>query len=204
MGAGTASGFTEEGIEIMRQTLRDSSLRYEFLEEGESPLTFRDIAGAMAFLRQFSGEPAQMAILRDLAEGHSCNTHRLTTDEILKICALQLVNGRIRLLNQSRGRNGNGVGEAAEENVAHEAPSKSQAAARKTAWVEFRVIDDETGQPVEAVELTIKLPDGRVEKSKTDMGGYIEINDTVEGNCLVNSDITEAQLSNAYGFVRFG
>jgi len=187
----------------MGQILRDGSYSYEFLEKAESILTVRDIAEAMAFLRQFTHDQAQMGILRSLAEGHSCNTHHLTTDEILKACARQLVSGRIRLLKQSRGMNGNGAGEAAEENVAPEALSKSQMAAKKTAWVEFRVINEETGQPVEEVELTIKLPDGRVERRKTDIGGYIEINDTVEGNCLVNSDVTDAQLSNAYAFVRF-
>jgi hypothetical protein len=191
-------------MEIMQKTLSNVFFRYELLDK-KSVLTFHDIEGATGFLRQFTGDQAQMMILRSLAtEGHLCMTHCLTTEEILKACALQLVSGRIKLLKQSRDMNGNGAGEAVEENAAREAASQFQKPARKTAWVEFRVLDDKTGQPVEGVELTIKLPDGRLERRKTDIGGFIEINDTVEGDCLLNSDLTDAQLSSAYAFVRFG
>jgi hypothetical protein len=82
------------------------------------------------------------------------------------------------------------------------ADSSSIAAVAKKHWVEFRVVDDQTGEPVEGVELTVRLPDGSTEIRATDAGGYVEIADILGGDCDVSCDMTGAELSKSLEFVR--
>lgn len=177
--------------------------RFEILTEDEFVLAFRDISSAVQFLSRFRNDDAQMRTLRSILVTHVPGVHRMTTDQILNTMAQLLVNRRVSILQRSRKSMLRKAMDAEEAALAAAATSAPPMATQKV-WVEFRVVDDETGKPIEGIELTIKLPDGRIEKQKTNAGGYVEINDTVEGECEVSSDFTDAKLSTSYAFVRVG
>ena len=61
-----------------------------------------------------------------------------------------------------------------------------------------RVVDDETGQPIAGVELTIRVPTGEVETDVTESNGMIRIDDLESGTC----DILLMDDAEAYEVVR--
>jgi hypothetical protein len=191
--------------EAVRKTLRWNSVEYEILDERDSIMKFRDVNEALLFLRKFRNDPAQMAQLRSLLAGISSHLQPANDDDLLRRVALLLAAGRITLLAASRRGASTAGEEAVKRELAKETEKKSSVgAAPKRHWVEFRVVDDKTGNPVKGIELTVKLPDGSIEKRKTDQDGYIEINDTLKGACEVSCETGDEPPSNMYEFVRMG
>jgi hypothetical protein len=144
-----------------------------------------------------------MATLRDLVADTSFDVHRLEPDELLARVAGLLVNGRIKILRTYLPA-GSGTGqEPARQAGTPPAKAPAGIAPGKKHWVEFRLVDDSTGDPIPGVELTIKLPDGSIEKRTTDAGGYVEVNDTLKGDCEISVEIKkDDDPSVLYEFVR--
>jgi hypothetical protein len=188
----------------MDKILHDGTYSYEILDKNESVLRFNDVPSAVAFLRQVARSPTQMAFLRGLVASHTSNVYHLSTEEILKDCAVQVVNGRIRILSRVELMSGGISGEVELKKPSQESAGGAPAPEKKAAWVEFRVLNDETGQPVAGEELIIQLPDARIERLQTDIGGHTEIYDTVDGNCEVRCELGEARPSNVCDFIRMG
>jgi len=189
----------------MRKSLGHGSVRYEFIGANDSLLKFNDLPAAMTFLRAFQDNPAQMAALRDLVTDSSFDVHRLEPEAMLAHIAGLLVSGRIKILRSYQpGRSVAAPELAGNKKSAPAAKAPTGVAPAKKHWIEFRLVDDTTGNPIQGVELTIKLPDGSVEKRTTDAGGYVEINDTLKGNCEITVDANEENPSALYEFVRIG
>ncbi len=71
--------------------------------------------------------------------------------------------------------------------------------------VAFRVVIDQTGEPVPGVALQITLPDGQKLSRTTDDAGQIEIADlTAPGQCRVACSMEGARLGTTYDFVGNG
>jgi hypothetical protein len=185
--------------------LRLASDSFESLLRTDCTPGFPDIPSALTAVRAFRGDPARMAILRGRIARRFHGAHRLSDEAVLRHFASLLVCERFKL---PRSEHTGSVAEDAAE--ALEAKNQQQAAgaagitAMKTTWVEFRVLDDGTGQPVEGVELIIRLPDGRTERRTTDAGGFVEYNDTLDGECRVSCDLSDARLPATFNFVRMG
>jgi hypothetical protein len=128
----------------------------------------------------------------------------MDTEQVLTRAAALLVNGRARILRSHRFTGGKLATDSEESKKAEAAMASSGVAPKQKHWIEFRVIDDKTGEPIQGVELTIKLPDGSVEKRTTDAGGYVEINNKLKGDCEVSCEFSELQLPTVYEFVRVG
>lgn len=77
---------------------------------------------------------------------------------------------------------------------------------KKTTWIEFKVIDDLTGEPLNWVRLTVKTPDGNESFQTTNSEGLIRIDDIDPGTCDVRSDAkpTDADMGTTAGFVGDG
>ncbi len=75
---------------------------------------------------------------------------------------------------------GAGVAETAEESTIDTETTVPQ---EETDWIEFRVVDDGTGQPVSGVRLKIRLPTGEIRDYTTDGDGIVRIGDLPDGMC---------------------
>lgn len=190
--------------EAVRRNLRWNFLEYEILDERDSIMRFRDMNEALFFLRKFRNDPVQMALLRSLLAGKSIHLQTSNEDDMLRQMALLLAAGRFTVHVSSRRGTSTAGEEAIKRELAKQTEKKAGGPAPKRYWVEFRVVDDKTGKPVKGIELTIKLPDGSIEKRKTDEDGCIEINDTLKGNCEVSCETGDAPPSTLYEFVRIG
>ena len=68
----------------------------------------------------------------------------------------------------------------------------------ETDWIEFRIVDDETGQPVSGIVLKVKLPNGETKDYTTDSSGTVRIEDLPSGTCdiveMTDPDASEVVL----------
>ncbi len=181
----------------MRKSFSVGSVHYEILSPGERILSFPDIPSALSFLNRLTKDPAQTATLRNMIAGGRHDVHELSDEDVLSQFAALLVSGEVKLLRSPLHRGRRASPEAEEEKSP--AASGGPTPGPKKHWVEFRVVDDKTGQPVAGVQLTVKIPGGGIEQHTTDAGGFIEIYDILRGECEVSSEISD---SNSYAFVR--
>jgi hypothetical protein len=79
-----------------------------------------------------------------------------------------------------------------------ESEEPAAAVATEKAWIKFRVVDDETGEPVAGVTLRIREPGGLERDYTTRADGGIEINEIDPGAC----DILEMTDPDALEVVR--
>ncbi|MBP1597387.1 MAG: hypothetical protein H6Q05_2764 [Acidobacteria bacterium] len=186
----------------MRKSLEDGTARYEILGMNDSILKFSDISAALRFLRTLAGNPTHMEALRGLVSEVSMDVHRMDAEGILGRAAELLVSGRIRILRSHQFSGGTAAEALAAQKSEAEAKAPAPAAPPKKHWIEFKVVDDLTGEPVQGLELTIKLPDGGVEKRTTDAGGFVEVVDILKGDCEISVDPGDTGNTAAYEFVR--
>jgi len=187
----------------MKRTLFDGSTKFEILWGNASVLEFADTHAALSFLRPFRDDAAQMAVFREEIGHVARDVDRLDVDQILERFAALLVSGRVRLLRSYQPSLGTAtVVEDAGQKKGEQIKGASVAAVVKKHWVEFRVVDDQTGEPVKGIDLTVRLPDGSTEIRTTDAGGYVEITEILRGDCVVSCDMTGAELSRSLEFVR--
>ncbi|MCI0329567.1 MAG: carboxypeptidase-like regulatory domain-containing protein [candidate division Zixibacteria bacterium] len=174
---------------VFRRNLRE----FEILDWWESRFSdttgeFRDELSVTHFLSNFLGDPLSMATLRQiLAERVSSgNISQLEDREVIQQLIWRVAGGEIHILPR---RETPAVKEEAaaasskrEAAVIEEAPPPPTRV-KESKWVKFLIVDDESGQPVEGVVLTLKLPDGTVKDFRTNAGGTVEIRDLPPGSC---------------------
>ncbi|MFN8549493.1 MAG: hypothetical protein U0527_16360 [Candidatus Eisenbacteria bacterium] len=61
-------------------------------------------------------------------------------------------------------------------------------------WVRFKVVDEETKQPVAGVKLRIKLPSGEIQTAVTNAAGMIHLGGIDPGACDIVSMKDDAAL----------
>lgn len=194
----------------MRRVLRSGTQQVEILRPHEcdpddKPMEFRNTFSALNFLRRFVHDHFNMMTLRSiLTEALPImNITRLTDDEILQQFAWQVVHSYFKLVlrveetprmilpitpsEETASEDAAETNEVtAEEPVSSTAPDATAAttAPQVTAnWVEFRIVDDETDQPLADVRIRIKLPTGESQEHTTDANGVVRIDDVPEGTC---------------------
>lgn len=189
----------------MRKTIYLASGSIDILT-GHELLRFSNESAACAFLRGLEGNVGFMQEIRNVVCERGRDISRMTNEEAFQQFASLLVGGRVSILHAPLLTARSGL--PAAEVESSEEVEKSGAAARavplktKRHWVEFKVVDDQTGDPVEGAVLNVKLPDGTTETLTTDAGGYIEINDCMRGQCELSCDFTSHRPANSYTFLR--
>lgn len=73
-----------------------------------------------------------------------------------------------------------------------------------TAWIKIKVVDDETGEPVSGVMLTIKKTDSKMTTRNTRADGTIEIDQMISGSCELSCDLEGASLEDTLACVSVG
>jgi len=194
----------------VRRVLRSGTQQVEILRPHEcdpddKPMEFRNTFSALNFLRRFMYDHFNMMTLRSiLAEVLPImNITSLTDDEILQRFTWQVVHSYFKLVLRveetprmifpiTPSEEAASENETEADEVTAEGPVPStapNAAAATTApqvtanWFEFRIVDDETDQPVADVRIRIKLPTGESREHTTDANGVVRIDDVPEGTC---------------------
>jgi len=75
---------------------------------------------------------------------------------------------------------------------------------KKLTWIEIKIMNDQTGEPVNWVRLTVKTPDGNEAFYTTNSAGIIRIDDIEPGTCDASCDIKGVQLKDTLAFVGTG
>jgi hypothetical protein len=75
---------------------------------------------------------------------------------------------------------------------------------KKLTWIEIKIMNDQTGQPVNWVRLTVKTPDGNEAYYTTNAAGIIRIDDIEPGTCDVSCDVKGVHLKDTLSFVGTG
>jgi hypothetical protein len=75
---------------------------------------------------------------------------------------------------------------------------------KKLTYIEIKIMDDQSGKPVNWVRLVIKTPDGNENYYTTDASGLVRIDDLDPGTCDVRCELKDAKLSDTLGFVGEG
>jgi len=71
--------------------------------------------------------------------------------------------------------------------------------------IAFRVVMDETGEPIPGAAMKVTLPDGQEQTHTTDADGRIEIDDLEQpGECSITCDGDGGTLGDTFDFVRMG
>lgn len=199
----------------MKGILRKSSAQFVIVKGHESrgkgsSLSFPDEFSARAFVRQLLREKSNTGSLRRylLRAGFVTNLSRLDDRKLIREFARRLVSGRIRIVRVDKGTHParwaipGGTSTQREEKPTEERPRPRPVAfteVRDTEetrnWVKFRVVDDETGEPVQGVTLKLKLPSGEVGKPTTNRRGGIDLYDLTPGTVdiqeIIDSDALE-------------
>lgn len=156
----------------------------------ESARRFVDEADAEAFLRPFTADPANVEELRRIAGP-------LPPTELTRSVALRLARGELEVVPRE--------GEerailAAEEKVEEKATPQT----RERAWISFRFVHDETGDPIPHLQLRVTLPDGSAQETKTDSDGTAEFKEIDEGSCSVTSPLGGSVWDRTFEFRSLG
>ncbi|MGA2500603.1 MAG: OmpA family protein, partial [Tepidisphaeraceae bacterium] len=77
-------------------------------------------------------------------------------------------------------------------------------AKKKLTWIEIKVVEDGSDQPITPVRLTIKTPDGNEAFHTTNSDGLIRIDDIDEGTCDVRCEPKGAEIPTTMDFVTIG
>lgn len=77
-------------------------------------------------------------------------------------------------------------------------------ASEKTAWIKFRVVDDQSGDALPGVLLKVTQPNGRMFDYTTRPDGMVEVDGIDPGACDVASGLEGASLADTYHFVTIG
>ena len=181
-------------------TLRDRRVM------GASTVSFRDYDAAVSCLRRFTGDPYNMTVLRGILRESSCHgtVPACSDQEVVAQVARKVARGELLIARQRAVPCGGGSSTPAVKEVTEPEPKKWNKTeyikqflrehelepvrpkpAQESNWVAFRVLYDDTDEPVAGVDLKIKLPDGSTNIYTTDGAGKIYISGLPEGTCDV-------------------
>lgn len=184
---------------ILRSHLQDLEIvDCHETDPGGTFLEFFDESSALNFLREFAHDYFDMLALRSILEDDlfDPNLSLLGDRKVLQELAWRLASGKIKIRTspftpeETYGGSGGTPTEPEdqeeEEQEEEEEPAEEAAAiAPEPDWIKFRVVEDETGQPVSGVTLKVKLPTGEIWDFTTDGNGEIEIKDIPSGTCAI-------------------
>lgn len=171
----------------------------------ESFLEFSDQFEAFAFLSRLAGDSFNLNALRSSAADDwvALGSSGFDDTGVLERIASDLVSGRVRVVHsgewEERPRAATRRSEAGEETRDEDEDTEDEEApppaSDELTWIKFRVLDDETGDPVRGVLLHVKLTTGKTKKGRTDGQGFIEFTDIPAGSCdierMIDSDALE-------------
>jgi hypothetical protein len=171
-------------------------------------------------------QPARSAEIREIIESLAAPEARMTVQEILKSSRdaglhpagagfasgekkvaptgdlrarleVAFQSGELVLVALKRHAGGGAVVDEAQQ----ESQDTSREAATNTHWIEFRVVDVTTGNPVPDLPLEVILANSSKQKCKTNQDGAIRFDDTTPGDCALLADAKDIRLEEAYAFV---
>ena len=180
------------------------------MEPGERNEGPRELQFARQFLGQFALDPIVMAKLRDLA-GHA-GTPR-DDQELLETLAGDLSRGTLCVVRtekhlgeepQKRRRAKHDLpprGERLLEESGHtrHVPITPSKPVTDDTWIEFRLLDEDTGDPVPGIRLRLTLPDGSVCLGVTNEDGRLHTSGFPQGTC----DLEQILAEEAFEVVQF-
>lgn len=175
----------------MKQILHSGTVEYEILvwderrEDEFGPLDrFIDLPAALGFLYPLLHDHTNMVALRSALTGDAFYPRMslLTDQDVVLEVAWRLVTGALRVIALPLPSTIHGD---PSENDDEEEPEEPAVVDEERHWVDFKVIDDETGDPIEDVTLKIKLPGGVARDFRTKEDGMIEIKDLDSGTCEI-------------------
>lgn len=114
--------------------------------------------------------------------------------------------GRLVLL-EPRVRRPIRGGSLAQGTAAPDLPPIVVATEEKTSWIKFRVVEDETGDPIPGVKLRVQLPNGQFHDYSTRPDGMVEVDNIDPGICNVDcplEPLDKRRLTHTLDFVAMG
>jgi hypothetical protein len=170
---------------------------------GTHHLDFASADAAFEYLKRFVPDRLNMMVLRRLLADDQYSSYgiaEMDDHEVLRQLAYRLACGSIKLselaaftgtftrwarfepapsMSATRPTEISEPTEAPRARPA--ASSRSPVTAPPLTWIEFRVLDDDTGQPVSGVKLRLMLPDGTTGTYSTNAEGKVRFTDLIAG-----------------------
>lgn len=182
--------------EFQETVLRSGAWRFTLQRDATSApeaLRFHHWEDAHFWLRRMALEPGQLAALRRFfAEGaHAGEVALVDDEEVLRRLALQLVAGRVQVVERLE-RHDQGGGDAATKAVAADAatatevvePRPAREAAPERTWITIRLVGEDDA-PIPGERYRIDLPDGSVREGRLDVEGLARVRGIEPGQCTV-------------------
>lgn len=88
--------------------------------------------------------------------------------------------------------------------TSHSDEGESEPLVSATSWIDIRVIDDVSGDPVPGLRLTVSLADGSQQVVTTSMEGLVALRAISDGTCSVTSELGHAIVGDVCPFVGMG
>ncbi|MCI5161491.1 MAG: hypothetical protein D3917_05610 [Candidatus Electrothrix sp. AX5] len=172
----------------------------------EPAAPFAGYEATVICLRRFMHDAYNMTVLRKVlyADSYQFGIHSLSDQEVISQVARKAVRGQIFIARGKAAQYGGGSSSPSVKEVVQaegkkwskqeyiksfleESKSTPPAVepAQETNWVAFKVLYDDTDEPVAGVDLKIKLPDGTTDIYTTDGAGKIYISGLPDGTCDV-------------------
>jgi len=186
-----------------------------------SLLEFGSQSEAYRYLQRFARNPSAMARLEELADGdeeededeeeeddeyagRSRPAHAATKKrDILAEVAELIADEEVGVAEEVHRSNPPTILDKAQEAKAQEQPPTPKQE-KKLTFIEIKIMDDQSGKPVNWVRLVVKTPDGNENFYTTDANGLVRIDDLEQGTCDVRCDLKNAKLADTLNFVGTG
>lgn len=171
----------------------------------KSTASFPSYENAVEYLRRFSTNSYNMTVLRKVLYENSCrfDVHLFSDQDVIsqiarKVARHQIFIARTTTAHSTGGSSFPSVNEVAQieekkwskkeyvKSFLEESKSVDPPVAesvQETNWVAFKVVYDETNEPVVGVDLKLKRPDGTTNIYTTDGSGKIYLSGLPEGTC---------------------
>jgi hypothetical protein len=157
---------------------------------------FQSTAEAEQLLRRLgSYRENELQFLRAASNDPSVHAARTSVAQAAALVARKMRQGRLVLLERIDGLPEPKPIPTVEPK--EKVPSPSPPRRKEKVWVEFRVVEADTGGPIGEVDLAVTLPDGTVEECQTDAQGMVRFSGIEAGNCSVSSPYGEIRAQEA-------
>jgi len=191
-----------------------------------SLVEFDSESGAYSYLQRFARNPRAMARLQELVDededededdeeeddededdeyagrsrpAHAMKKERDILAEVAELIAEEEV-GVAEEVHRSNPRTK--LDEKTEPAPQEQPPTPRQE--KKLTWIEFMVVDDISGKPVNWVRLVVKTPDGNQTYQTTNSEGLVRMEDLEPGTCDVSGELKNPTMSDVLAFKGMG
>jgi hypothetical protein len=164
----------------LKRTLRAGALEYEvwlLRQAADASPRHSSLHSARSFLDRFARDPGNLVVIRDLLrQEFSQSCFGASDQQVLDRLAGLIAAGRLRLVplptspvSPTSKHFARVLGPIAE-------PEKPAKVIDSSAhWIHLLIVDDETGDPVSNVTVSLKLPSGEIKQFTTDGEGRIRV-----------------------------